>query len=168
MAAEDHNKGRSYRVNPAKVNHSLDDLAKGLASGTISRREAVRLLGVALLGSALASVPGFAWAAPPPDTEPPGAASPPSTACERYCIQNFPAGRERARCLSQGAQGSGPCYECNPGLNAAAGPNFPGCPPDQVLDIWAEFGTCCRTCPEDAVVCKSELGQNEACVALDL
>jgi hypothetical protein len=62
MAAEDHNRGRPPQVNPGKLNHSFDDLTKGLASGTISRLEAVRLLGAALVGSALASIPGVAWA----------------------------------------------------------------------------------------------------------
>jgi hypothetical protein len=145
----------------------FDDLAKGLAGGTMSRLEAVRLLGAALFGGALASVPGVALAVPPPGTEPPAGAEPSSSACERYCIRNVPVGPERAQCLSQGAQGSGPCYECNPGLSPAAGPNFPGCPPDQVFDPFAEFGTCCRTCPEDAVVCKSDNGVNEFCVGLD-
>jgi hypothetical protein len=60
MAAQDHNRGRSPSVIPTNVDHSLDDLANGLARGTISRREAVRLLGVTLLGGALASVPGVA------------------------------------------------------------------------------------------------------------
>lgn len=62
MAAENHNGGRSPSVDPTKVDQSLDDLAKGLAGGTISRREAVRLVGATLLGGALASVLGFAWA----------------------------------------------------------------------------------------------------------
>jgi hypothetical protein len=35
-----------------------------------------------------------------------------------------PGERERAQCLSQGAQGSGPCYECNSDLTPAAGPHF--------------------------------------------
>jgi hypothetical protein len=146
---------------------SFDDLAKGLAGGTISRLEAVRLLGAALFGGTLASVPGVALAVPPPGTEPPAGAEPSSSACERYCIRNFPAGPERAQCLSQGAQGSGPCYECNVGFSPAAGPNFPGCPPDQVFDPNAEFGTCCRTCAEDAVLCRSENGVNENCYGLD-
>jgi hypothetical protein len=42
--------------------HSLDELAKGLATGTLSRGKALRLVGGALLGAALASVPGVAWA----------------------------------------------------------------------------------------------------------
>jgi hypothetical protein len=41
---------------------SLDDLAKGLASGTLSRGKAIRWMGGALLGAALASFPGVAWA----------------------------------------------------------------------------------------------------------
>ena len=44
---------------------SLDELAKGLASGTLSRRGALRIMGAALLGGALASMPGVAWAAKP-------------------------------------------------------------------------------------------------------
>ena len=41
---------------------SFDELAKGLASGTLSRGKALRLLGGALVGGALASLPGVAWA----------------------------------------------------------------------------------------------------------
>src|ERR671921_1051794 len=41
---------------------SLDELAKGLANGTLSRGKALRWMGGALLGAALASVPGVAWA----------------------------------------------------------------------------------------------------------
>src|SRR5215217_920155 len=44
---------------------SLDELAKGLANGTLSRGKAIRLVGGALLGAALAYVPGVAWAACP-------------------------------------------------------------------------------------------------------
>lgn len=44
---------------------SFDALAKGLASGTVSRRQALRLMGAALVGGTLASVPGMAWAAKP-------------------------------------------------------------------------------------------------------
>jgi hypothetical protein len=41
---------------------SLDELAKGLATGTLSRGKALRWMGGALLGAALASFPGVAWA----------------------------------------------------------------------------------------------------------
>ncbi len=42
---------------------SIDELAKGLAAGTVSRRKALRLMGAALVGGALASIPGVALAA---------------------------------------------------------------------------------------------------------
>jgi hypothetical protein len=41
---------------------SFDDLARGLADGTLSRGKAIRWMGGALLGAALASVPGVALA----------------------------------------------------------------------------------------------------------
>ena len=62
MAAEDHNRGLPTRVDPTIIYYHWVDLARGLASGTISRLEAVRLLGAALLDGALASVPGLARA----------------------------------------------------------------------------------------------------------
>ena len=42
--------------------HSFAELAKGLASGTLSRGKAIRWMSGALLGAALASFPGVAWA----------------------------------------------------------------------------------------------------------
>ena len=65
MAAEEHDGGRSPSVDPRRVDHSLDELARGLASGTVSRGKAIRWMGSALVGAALASVPGVAWAACP-------------------------------------------------------------------------------------------------------
>jgi hypothetical protein len=62
MAAEGHNGGSSPSENPTRVEHSLDELAIGLANGTISRGKAIRWMGSALVGAALASVPGVAWA----------------------------------------------------------------------------------------------------------
>jgi hypothetical protein len=41
---------------------SFDELARGLASGSISRGKAIRLMGAALLGGTLASMPGVALA----------------------------------------------------------------------------------------------------------
>ena len=44
---------------------SFDELAKGLANGEVSRRKALGLIGAALVGGTLASIPGMAWAAIP-------------------------------------------------------------------------------------------------------
>ena len=50
------------QVSQQTTNQSLDELAKGLASGTLSRGKALRMMGAALVGGALASIPGVAWA----------------------------------------------------------------------------------------------------------
>ena len=44
------------------ANRTFDELARALASGSISRGKALRLMGGLLVGGALASVPGVAWA----------------------------------------------------------------------------------------------------------
>jgi hypothetical protein len=161
MAAEDHNGGRSPWVNPTKVDHSLDNLARGLATGTVSRGKALRLLGAALLGGALASVPGFAWA------QPERRRVPPSADCEAFCTQAFPAGPERAQCLSQGAQGSGPCYECNVGLGVSppVGPHFE-CPSGSVIDTDPQFENCCHNCADTGGVLCEAGRPDEGCYSL--
>jgi hypothetical protein len=53
-------------VSQETSNHSFDELARGLANGSVSRRRALRLMGAALVGGALASIPGIAWAKPKP------------------------------------------------------------------------------------------------------
>src|SRR5215212_11875700 len=63
MPTEDHSSDRSHQGLPqGGVELSLDELAKGLASGTLSRGKAIRWMGGALLGAALAAVPGVARA----------------------------------------------------------------------------------------------------------
>ena len=42
--------------------HSLDELAKGLASGSLSRHDALKLAGAAIVGGLLSAIPGVAWA----------------------------------------------------------------------------------------------------------
>jgi hypothetical protein len=135
---------------------SFDELAKGLATGAVSRRKALRWMGSALVGAALTAVPGAAWAQVP---SPAG-----GSACARFCREIFPPGPEQGQCTSQGAQGGGPCYECTPGIDSVTGPNFQ-CPPDQVYDPFAEDGTCCRPCGEDAVLCGS--GRTADCYSLE-
>ena len=66
MAAEDLNGERSPQGVPTGTDQSLDSLARGLADSSVSRRKALRLMGAALIGTTLASIPGFAWAKPKP------------------------------------------------------------------------------------------------------
>jgi hypothetical protein len=49
-------------VGEETTNRYFDELASGLASGSISRGKALRLMGAALVGGTLASIPGIAWA----------------------------------------------------------------------------------------------------------
>jgi hypothetical protein len=101
MPAEGRSGGYSYQQdNSSAVGPALDEVARGLADGTISRRKALRLLGGALLGSMIASIPSVAWAA-----------NGGNSACAKFCRENFPPGRERGECISAGARGEGPCFE---------------------------------------------------------
>jgi hypothetical protein len=62
LRAGDNDARRVFAQSHSTAEHSFDDLARGLASGSISRGKALRLLGGALAGAALASVPGVGWA----------------------------------------------------------------------------------------------------------
>jgi hypothetical protein len=118
MAKESWTKGGDTRPSPG-VETSFDNLAKGLASGTVSRRQALTWMGSALLGGVLASIPGVAWTQQVATS---------NDACVEFCKSTYPGHRKSAACISQGAQGHGPCYSCNPGLGP--GPHFvpPECP----------------------------------------
>jgi hypothetical protein len=71
MASEDHNgevvstEGECPDCSTTARERSFDELAKGLANGKLSRRGMLGMLGGALLGGALASIPGVARAAKP-------------------------------------------------------------------------------------------------------
>jgi hypothetical protein len=62
MSVEENGTGRLPSREDSTAQHSFDDLARGLASGALSRRRALRLLGGALVGSMMASFPGVAKA----------------------------------------------------------------------------------------------------------
>jgi hypothetical protein len=92
--------------------HSFDELTRGLASGSISRRKAIRLMGAALVGGTLASFPGGAWAAK-------GGRS----SCAKFCQSLFGANTpEEAECVSAARTGQGPCFTCT--TETGCGPNF--------------------------------------------
>jgi len=50
-------------VSQETANRTFDELTRGLASGTLSRSKALKLMGAAILGGTLASIPGIAWGA---------------------------------------------------------------------------------------------------------
>jgi len=117
MDKESWRRGGDSRPDP-RGETSFDEVAKGLANGTISRRQALRWMGGALAGAAFASVPGVAFAAPEGNL-----------ACDEFCHANF-SEREAGQCTRAGSHGTGPCYECTPGIGP--GPHFtPECGPNE-------------------------------------
>src|SRR5215211_8180701 len=52
--------------------HSFDELAKGLARENLTRRDALKWVGAAVVGGLLSAIPGVALAKPPPHGTPPG------------------------------------------------------------------------------------------------
>ena len=127
---------------------SLDELAKGLASGTLSRGKAIRWMGGALLGAALASFPGVAWAN---DCRRLGReCRRDSQCCSKNCVRRgddkvcgCPEGKRRCgvRCvnLDRNERHCGECFnrcaegeECDHGVCGGGEPICdPPCPADQ-------------------------------------
>src|SRR5215218_7590923 len=136
----------------SSIASSLDELAKGLANGTLSRGKAIRWMGGALLGAALASVPGVAWAN---DCRRLGReCRRDSQCCSRNCIRRgddkvcgCPEGKTRCndRCvnLNRNENHCGECFNrcergvecvegmCGGGSEPMCGPN-PPCPEGEV------------------------------------
>src|SRR5215212_11630558 len=119
---------------------SLDELAKGLASGTLSRGKAIRWMGGALLGAALASFPGVAWAH---DCRRLGReCRRDSQCCSRNCVRRgadkvcgCPEGQTRCkdRCvnLQTNERHCGRCFNrCPEGQECVDGVCAGGCVPD--------------------------------------
>ena len=146
--------------------HSFDELAMGLAEGTVSRRKALRLMGAALVGGALASFPGAAWGARGGNN-----------ACAKYCSTVFTEGTAaHQECVSQGTRGTGPCFACggpgNPaptcGINQTLNTTTcqcegPVCPAGSII------GARCGTCQEGSFTfncsCFPSPGGGRTCVS---
>jgi hypothetical protein len=134
-------------MSPEARDHSFDELTRGLASGTLSRGKALRLMGAALVGGALASIPGIAWAKP-----------------------NRPAG---AKCKYDKQCASGHCVDSRVGrvCTAPAPECTPPCPANCSCEFAPDGTTTCVGCPPEQL-CRTRLVDNcgqctsaEVCVA---
>jgi hypothetical protein len=137
MAAEGHNGGSSPSENPTRVEHSLDELARGLADGTISRGKAIRWMGGALVGAALASVPGVAWASNRCGSQ--------QTRCNGRCVNLQQNERYCGSCSNSCAEGE----ECVEGVCSGGVPICtPSCPtpPCFCMTRADGIGTVCTDC----------------------
>ena len=158
------------RVSQQTTNQSLDELAKGLATGTLSRGKALRWMGGALLGAALASVPGVAWAN---DCRRLGReCRRDSQCCSRNCVRRgddkvcgCPEGQRRCndRCvnLKTNERHCGRCFNrCTEGQECVRGVCQGGCPDTQIC------GDACCTADES---CWSdgEIGKIAICCSND-
>lgn len=163
------NRGASDREYAAN-GYSFDELAKGMANGTISRGQALKLVGAALLGFGSLGFLGEVAEAKPKrkhkkyhrashaaaqNANATPQADLGNSPCAHFCERVRPPGEERGKCTSAGAHGTGPCFECIPGVGA--GPNFqpPTCPDGQTFNTQScqcEGGGC--TVP----VCTFETG----------
>ena len=127
------------------TNRSFDELTRGLASGSISRSKAIRLMGAALVGGTLASFPGVAWAAK-------GGRN----SCAKFCQSLFGANTpEEAECVSAARTGQGPCFTCT--TETGCGPNFTR-PPCTVTGQTYSCSTCQCKCPSGQEVCGGRCG----------
>jgi hypothetical protein len=131
-------------VSQQTTNRTFDELAKGLASGTLSRGKAIRWMGGALLGAALASFPGVAWAN---DCRRLGReCRRDSQCCSRNCVRRgddkvcaCPQGQDRCndRCvnLDRNENHCGECFNrCPEGVECVNGECQGGvCPPERTL-----------------------------------
>jgi hypothetical protein len=145
---------------------TLDDLAKGLASGTLSRGKAIRWMGSALLGAALASVPGVAWAN---DCRRLGReCRRDSQCCSRNCVRwgddkvcSCPTGQDRCgdRCVNtqRNERHCGECFHrCEEGQECVGGGCEGSCPPGETVC----GGDCC---PEEQVCMPGANGDPPFC-----
>ncbi len=119
---------------------SFDELAKGLANGSVSRGRALKLLGAVLVGGVLASIPGLAWAQQgPPESRgrpcPKGAIkcgdtccfSPEDRCCRGVCTNVVFDRSNCGRCGNECAPGEDCCGErCVP-LNTSQNCGCCGC-----------------------------------------
>ena len=123
---------------------SFDELARGLASGSLSRRKALRLMGGLLVGSTLGSLPGVAWADDDDCKRRGRRCTRNRQCCSKNCIEN-PAGRGGKVCGCP--TGKTPCQEhC-----------VKNCTSPKVLDT----NTCQCVCP--TVACEGGTVNSTTC-----
>jgi hypothetical protein len=123
-------------VSQQTTNHSFDELTRGLASGSISRGRALRLMGAALVGSTLGSLGGVAAA----DDE--------CKPLERKCRKNHQCCS--GNCSKSGTSKSGTCACQENG--GTCGSNSQCCSGN------CSSGTC-------AAACKPNFTEESLCVA---
>jgi hypothetical protein len=151
-----------YKEDTAKA-YSFDELAKGLANRSLSRGDALKWVGAAIVGGLLGSIPGVAWA----QVEAP---------CTEWCKATFRKKQARDECIASAALKDGPCWTCGPASTLPDPPDVCNagtgqavcCPETQPRCVdrecraftRTEFTTCA------SVDCSSGLAIDEVCAPL--
>ena len=154
-------------MSPEPRDHSFDELTRGLASGTLSRGKALRLMGAALVGGALASIPGIAGAKPKPagakckhDHQCASGTCSSTGTCAAACVSDGGA------CTADGECCSRLCVEVREGVRVcAAAPPIcdPPCPANCSCDFAADGTTTCIGCPPGLPCLISDAGDCGQC-----
>jgi hypothetical protein len=150
-------------MSPEARDHSLDELASGLASGTLSRGKALRLMAAALLGGALSFTPKVAEALPQAVQNPHKCNSKGECATGSCCA---------GTCCGVGAEGTPAGFvSCVPVAESVCGPGRVGTGCYRTIEAPEEFtclancggGTPCTAsaqCPS-GMVCAARVGRSD-------
>ncbi len=146
-----------YPMTEETREHSFDALAKGMASGTVSRGQALRLMGAALVGGTLASIPGIASAKPP--------LRPNGRKCKQssQCVSGNCAGGECSAFLRNGETciANEQCFSSNCSTDGVCSVGGGGCPTNCSRHDRADgTGTVCIDC---SVGCPSGITDCSQC-----
>jgi len=161
VPAEDQNREEA-NLQSTNENHSFDELAKGLANGSATRRQALRWMGAALLGGGLASIPGEALAHHKPEHTGGGGGGggTPSTGSQGCPAPKI---RQQGQCVCpdvpcQGGTVNANCQcECPTGTTLCGGSCAPSnCPEGQTFN--PNYCTCIApiTCASEGVAAYCE------------
>ena len=138
-------------MSPEARERSFDDLARGLASGEVSRGKALRLMGAALVGGALASLGGVALA----DDE----CKPTGKKCRKnhQCCSGTCGASSRTCCLPEFNPAGGiPFSSCTSGTQCCSG---------NCLHLGSRGTVCAGT---NSIICHEALGARfSTCSSVD-
>jgi hypothetical protein len=142
-------------VSQETTNRSFDELASGLASGTLSRGKALRLMGAALVGGTLASLGIREAGADPPGCKRNGKNCKRNTQCCSGTCSSGTCADAPTPCGSNGATCTGNTDCCSG--RCASGVCAEPCPSGRVL---LSNGTCAVPCgsPAACTACGNPLG----------
>ncbi len=146
--------------------HSFDELARGLASGEVSRRKALKWMATAALGGTLFSIPGMALATPRTPPSGKGGCTGGRTLCRGKCYDLQTSNQNCGQCgnvcsesqVCQGGTCLGACstrFDCAVGFDCIRGAcvSRSVCQPGEVAECSSHGYSCCPGDREGVFAC---------------